>query len=185
MMAIESACIPLPSEVIMPFSGYLVSQGRFTLWETALAGAIGCVIGSIAAYIAGRYGGRVFIWRYGRYLLISHHDVELADRWFNRHGQGTVFFSRLLPVVRTFISLPAGISRMNFIPFVIWTFVGSLPWCYLLAYAGFKMGNHWETLSVYFHRFDAFIGLIILAGTIWWVVRHVRHLKKYPMNNTS
>lgn len=175
MMAIESACIPLPSEIIMPFSGYLVSQGRFSLFGTALAGAIGCVIGSILAYVVGRYGGRSFIWKYGKYILISHHDLEMADRWFDKHGQAVVFFSRLLPVIRTFISLPAGISKMRFIPFVIYTFVGSLPWCYFLAYIGFKMGDHWDTLGVYFHRFDAVIGVVILIGVVWWIWRHIKH----------
>lgn len=177
MMAIESACIPLPSEIIMPFSGFLVSQGRFTIFGCALAGAIGCVIGSILAYVVGRYGGRQFIWKYGKYILISHHDVEMADRWFDKHGQFVVFFSRLLPVIRTFISLPAGISKMRFIPFVIYTFAGSLPWCYFLAYLGFKLGDHWDTLGVYFHRFDTVIGIIILAGAIWWVWRHVKSLQ--------
>jgi len=185
MMAIESACIPLPSEVIMPFSGYLVSHGRFALWETAVAGAIGCVVGSIVAYIVGRYGGRQFIWKYGKYILISHHDLDLADRWFDRHGQFAIFFSRLLPVVRTFISLPAGIAKMRFDMFVLWTFAGSLPWCYALAYVGYKMGDNWDTLGVYFHRFDAVIGVIILAGIIWWVWRHIRHLKKYPMPDNN
>lgn len=179
MMAIESACIPLPSEIIMPFSGYLASQGTFTVFGTALAGAIGCVIGSIVAYVAGRYGGRTFIWKYGKYILISHHDMELADRWFNKYGQWAIFFSRLLPVVRTFISLPAGISKMKFIPFVIYTFLGSLPWCYFLSYIGFRMGDKWDTLGVYFHRFDALIGAVILAGIIWWVWRHVKHVKAY------
>lgn len=178
MMAIESACIPLPSEVIMPFSGFLVSEGRFTLFGTALAGAIGCVIGSIVAYAAGRFGGRAFIWKYGRYILISHRDVEIADRWFARYGQWVVFFSRLLPVIRTFISLPAGISKMRFIPFVIYTFVGSLPWCYLLAYIGYRLGEKWDTLGVYFHKFDTAIGLIILAGIIWWIWRHIGHERR-------
>jgi len=185
MMAIESACIPLPSEVIMPFSGYLVSQGRFALWKTAVAGAVGCVIGSVVAYAVGRYGGRAFIWKYGRYILISHHDLELADRWFDRHGQFAIFFSRLLPVVRTFISLPAGIARMHFGPFILWTFIGSFPWCYALAYVGFKMGENWDALGVYFHRFDAVIGVILVVGIVWWVWRHVRHLKKYPMPNNN
>ncbi len=177
MMAIESACIPLPSEIIMPFSGYLVSRGQFTLFGTALAGAIGCVIGSVIAYAVGRYGGRTFIWKYGRYILISHHDLEMADRWFTSHGQSVVFFSRLLPVIRTFISLPAGISKMPFVPFVIFTFVGSLPWCYFLAYVGERLGSNWETLGVYFHRFDTVIGVIILAGAAWWIWRHIGHMK--------
>jgi membrane protein DedA with SNARE-associated domain len=178
MMAIESACIPLPSEIIMPFSGYLVSQGQFTLFGTALAGAIGCVIGSIVAYVAGRYGGRTFIWKYGRYILISHHDVEMADRWFGRYGQWVVFFSRLLPVIRTFISLPAGIAKMPFWPFVIYTFLGSFPWCYVLSYVGLKLGANWDTLGVYFHRFDAVIGIIILVGAVWWIRRHLNHMKR-------
>ena len=177
MMAIESACIPLPSEIIMPFSGYLVSQGRFTLWETAVAGALGCVVGSALAYAIGRYGGRSFIWRYGRYVLISHHDIELADRWFAHYGQGAIFLSRLLPVVRTFISLPAGIAKMRFDLFLVWTFLGSLPWCYALSNIGLKMGEHWETLGAYFHRFDAAIGIILLIGLFWWIRRHLRHIK--------
>lgn len=179
MMAIESACIPLPSEVIMPFSGYLVSQGRFSLLGTAVAGAVGCVIGSIVAYVAGRYGGRAFIWKYGKYILISHHDVEMADRWFNKYGQWVVFFSRLLPVIRTFISLPAGISKMSFVPFIIYTFAGSLPWCYLLSYIGYRMGEKWDTLGTYFHKFDTAIGLVIIAGAIWWIWRHVKHTRAH------
>jgi membrane protein DedA with SNARE-associated domain len=185
MMAIESACIPLPSEIIMPFSGYLVSQGRFTIFGTAMAGAIGCVVGSIVAYAAGRYGGRSFIWKYGRYILISHHDVAMADKWFTKHGQAVVFFSRLLPVIRTFISLPAGIARMPFIPFIIYTFVGSFPWCYALSYVGFRMGEKWDTLGFYFHRFDAVIGAVILAGAVWWIWRHISHCRKPPAEHDT
>lgn len=181
-MAIESACIPLPSEIIMPFSGYLVATGQFTLWGTALAGAIGCVVGSLVAYSVGKYGGREIVWRYGKYVLISHHDVALADRWFARYGQWVVFFSRLLPVVRTFISLPAGIARMPVLPFTVYTFVGSLPWCYALAYVGYRLGEHWDTLGVYFHRFDAIIGACLLAGAVWWVWRHCKHARCKPVN---
>lgn len=176
MMAIESACIPLPSEIIMPFSGYLVFTGRFTIFDTALAGAIGCVVGSVAAYAVGKYGGRQFILKYGKYVLISHHDIELADRWFNKYGQFVVFFSRLLPVIRTFISLPAGVAQMRFIPFVVYTFIGSLPWCYLLAYIGFKLGEKWDTLGVYFHKFDIAIGGLILVMVVLWVKRHIKQV---------
>lgn len=179
MMAIESACIPLPSEVIMPFSGYLVSQGRFTLFGTALAGAIGCVVGSVVAYMVGRYGGRTFIWKYGKYVLISHHDIELADRWFNKYGQWAIFFSRLLPVVRTFISLPAGISKMRFVPFVVYTFLGSLPWCYVLSYIGVRLGDNWETIEIYFRKFDIVIGIFLIAMAVWWIWRHIKHTRKY------
>jgi membrane protein DedA with SNARE-associated domain len=178
MMAIESACIPLPSEIIMPFAGYLVSKGQFTLFGAALAGAIGCVVGSVLAYWVGIYGGRKFIEKYGKYILISHHDLEIADRFFNKYGSGAIFFSRLLPVVRTFISLPAGIAKMNFTKFVIYTFLGSLPWCYGLAYIGKKLGDNWDTLGVYFHKFDAIIGILFIIMITWYIRRHLNNLKK-------
>src|SRR5256885_6441362 len=122
LMAIESACIPLPSEIIMPFSGYLGYVGRFNLWLVTVAGAFGCVVGSLIAYWIGMYGGRPVIEKYGRYLLISHHDLDLADRWFARFGEVIVFVSRLLPAVRTFIAFPAGVARMNLKKFVLYTF---------------------------------------------------------------
>lgn len=178
MMAIESACIPLPSEIIMPFSGYLVSQGQFSLWGVSLAGAIGCVLGSILAYWVGYYGGRPAAEKYGKYILITAHDLDIADKFFQKYGNAAVFFSRLLPVVRTFISLPAGISRMNFPKFIVYTFLGSLPFCYFLAYIGKKMGDNWNTLGVYFHKFDAVIGIIILVGIIWFIRRHLNIKKK-------
>src|SRR5512141_1877077 len=128
LMAIESACIPLPSEVIMPFSGYLVSTGVLNLWGVSLAGAVGCVIGSVLAYYVGAWGGRPLVEKYGKYLLISSHDIELADRFFDRWGQLAVFIGRLLPVIRTFIAFPAGISRMKMLPFLVYTFVGSFLW---------------------------------------------------------
>ena len=178
LMAIESACIPLPSEIIMPFSGYLVYKGQFNLWWVGVAGAVGCVVGSWVAYYAGLYGGRPFIEKYGRYVLLSHHDLDLADRWFARYGEVIVFASRLLPVVRTFIAFPAGIARMNMTRFTVYTFLGSLPWCLGLAYVGQILGEQWdksETLKTWFHRFDFLIGAVILAGAVWWVWRHVKH----------
>jgi len=153
----------------MPFSGYLVSLGRFKLAWVALAGALGCNLGSIVAYYVGALGGRPLVEKYGRYVLVTRHDLELADRWFLRYGDWAVFFARLLPVVRTFIALPAGISRMNFVRFNLYTFLGSLPWCWALAYAGLKLGSRWTVLREYFHRFDTLIGLVILLGGIWFV----------------
>ena len=184
MMAIESACIPLPSEIIMPFSGYLVSTGEFTLWGVALAGAIGCVIGSVAAYWVGYYGGRPMAEKYGKYVLVTHHDLDIADNFFAKYGNAAVFFSRMMPVVRTFISLPAGIARMNFWQFVVYTFLGSLPFCYLLAYIGKKLGDNWNTLGVYFHKFDIVIGIVILAGLVWFVRRHLS-IKKSKFQNPN
>ena len=188
LMAIESACIPLPSEIIMPFSGYLVSTGQMNLWLVGVAGAIGCVLGSLVAYWVGSKGGRPLIEKYGRYVLVSPHDLDLADRWFANYGELIVFVSRLLPAIRTFIAFPAGVARMNLKRFVIYTFAGSLPWCLGLAYVGQKLGEKWnqdDTLKTWFHRFDFVIGIIgvLLAG--WWIWRHVKHLRKGTGNATS
>lgn len=172
LMAIESACIPLPSEIIMPFSGYLALLGRFKLSWVAVAGALGCNVGSTVAYYIGLAGGRPLAERYGQYILISRRDLDLADRWFKRYGDWTVFFSRLLPVVRTFIALPAGAARMNFLRFTIYTFLGSLPWCWVLAYIGLKLGARWMVLRDYFHRFDVVVVLLIGAGCVWFVYSH-------------
>ena len=169
LMGIESACIPLPSEIIMPFSGYLVYTGRFKLAWVALAGAVGCNVGSLVAYYVGALGGRPLAEKYGRYVLVTRHDMELADRWFARYGDWAVFFARLLPVVRTFIALPAGVARMNFLRFNIYTFLGSLPWCLALAYAGLKLGERWTILRQYFHRFDTAIVILIVIGVVWFV----------------
>jgi membrane protein DedA with SNARE-associated domain len=178
LMAIESACIPLPSEIIMPFSGYLVSTGQLNLWGVAIAGAVGCVLGSLVAYWVGMYGGRPFIEKYGRYILLSRHDLDIADRWFGKYGEVIVFVSRLLPAIRTFIAFPAGVARMNLTRFVIYTFAGSLPWCLGLAYAGQKLGEQWDkddTLKTWFHRFDFLIGIAGVLFVTWWIWRHVKH----------
>ena len=177
LMGIESACIPLPSEIIMPFSGYLVFRGDFELFRVGLAGAFGCVVGSVPAYYLGLYGGRPLVERYGKYVLISHRDLDTADRWFDRYGDWAIFFSRLLPVVRTFISFPAGVARMNFSRFVIYTFIGSFPWCLGLAYVGMKLGENWDTLGVYFHRFDIVIGIVIALGVIYYIWHHLKGRK--------
>lgn len=175
LMAIESACIPLPSEIIMPFAGYLVFKGEMTLWGIALAGAVGCVVGSIPAYYLGMYGGRPLVERYGKYVLISKRDLDMADRWFEKYGDIIIFIARLLPAVRTFIAFPAGVARMNMTKFVVYTFVGSLIWCWVLGYAGMKFGQHWEDLKVYFHEFHyVIIGLGIIF-VIWYVRRHFKN----------
>jgi membrane protein DedA with SNARE-associated domain len=181
LMAIESACIPLPSEIIMPFSGYLVSTGQMNLWLVGFAGAVGCVLGSLVAYWVGSKGGRPLIEKYGRYVLVSSHDLDLADRWFANYGEIIVFVSRLLPAIRTFIAFPAGVARMNLKRFVIYTFAGSLPWCLGLAYIGQKLGEKWnkdDTLKTWFHRFDFLIGIAAVLLVGWWIWRHVRHLRK-------
>jgi membrane protein DedA with SNARE-associated domain len=178
LMAIESACIPIPSEIIMPFSGYLASTGRFALVLVATAGALGCNIGSTAAYAVGRWGGRPLIERWGSYILINRRDLAAADRFFVRYGGIAVLIGRLLPVVRTFISLPAGIAQLPQLKFQVYTFIGSWPWCFALAYAGYRLGQKWNSdprLHALFQRFDWVVLLIVVLGAGWYVWRHVRH----------
>jgi len=177
LMALESACVPLPSEVIMPFAGYLASTGRFSLVLAATAGALGCNAGSTLAYAVGARGGRPLVERWGRYILLSTADLDRAERFFRRFGGPAVLIGRLLPVVRTFIALPAGIARMPQVQFQIYTFVGSWPWCYALAYVGYLLGERWDSdprLRAAMHRFDlAIVGLLAL-GLGWIVWRHMR-----------
>src|SRR5512146_562020 len=178
LMAIESACIPLPSEVIMPFSGYLVFTGRFDLLWVATVGALGCNLGSLIAYEIGAYGGRPLVERYGSYILLSRRELDMADRFFARWGSATVFFSRLLPVVRTFIALPAGIARMPRLRFHIYTFIGSWPWCLGLAWVGLKLGEKWDSdprLKAWFHRFDAIIGGLLVLAIVWFIWSRWQH----------
>lgn len=174
LMAIESAAIPLPSEIIMPFSGFLVSQGRFTLFLVALAGAIGSTIGSVILFYIGLYGGRPFLEKYGRYLLITEHDLKLSEKFFQKYGAWSLLAGRLLPVVRTYISLPAGIAKVNLWLLALTSFVGSFVWSYFLAFLGMSLGRHWEILGQYFHKFDFLIGLIIIIGLIYWIRRHLK-----------
>ncbi|HKI58033.1 MAG TPA: DedA family protein [Trueperaceae bacterium] len=174
LMAIESACIPLPSEVIMPFSGYLVSTGRFSLWLVALAGGVGSVVGSMVAYALGAWGGRPLIERYGKYVLISKRDLDRADSWFERHGDITILVGRMLPVVRTFIGFPGGMARMNLWRFNLYTFIGSFIWSLGLAWIGLALGEHWDTLGSWFHRFDVVIVALVVVGAALYVFRHLR-----------
>jgi membrane protein DedA with SNARE-associated domain len=172
-MAIESAAIPLPSEVIMPFSGYLVYTGVFSLHGAAFWGAAGCVFGSLVAYAIAAWGGRPLVERYGRYVFLSRRDLDLSERLFRRYGSPIIFFSRLMPVVRTFISLPAGLARMPVLRFSIYTFLGSYPFCYALAYVGYRLGEHWHALEAYFRKYDLLIGLVLAVGAVWWIRRHI------------
>lgn len=181
LMAIESACIPIPSEIIMPFSGYLASTGRFNLLLVATAGAVGCNIGSTVAYMVGRYGGRPLVERWGSYILVSRRDLDDADRFFARYGGLAVLAARLLPVIRTFIALPAGIARLPQLKFQIYTFVGSWPWCFALAYVGYKLGQRWNTdprLQAVMRRFDLVVLAVIVLGAAWYVWRHFRRARE-------
>jgi membrane protein DedA with SNARE-associated domain len=187
LMAIESACIPLPSELIMPYAGALTDPGVaaalslqygrempvFSLILAAIAGALGCNLGSEVAYWVGAKGGRAAIEKYGRYLLISKQEIALADRWFAERGEIIIFIARLLPVVRTFIAFPAGVARMNRTKFHVYTFAGSLPWCFALAYVGQQLGirllDEHSPLKAFMHKFDAVIAVAILGAIVYFV----------------
>lgn len=179
IMALESANIPIPSEVTMPLSGWLLVQARggtawAAIWHGGLWGGIGCTIGSLLSYSLGAWGGRPFLERYGRYLMISPRDLEIADRWFARWGDWTALLSRLLPIVRTFISFPAGVARTRIWPFTLLTFAGSFVWCALLAWGGFYFGARWQELRAIMRPFDIPIAILLLAGFIYYLVHHVR-----------
>lgn len=177
LMLAESCGIPMPSEVIMPFSGFLVADGRLNFVAVALIGALGNLVGSWLAYGIGAKGGRALIEKYGKYILISHHDLNLADKLFAKYGDIVVFVGRLLPVVRTYISFPAGIAKMNFKKFSVYTFLGALPWSILFVWLGMKMGNNWELVRVKLHDFDMAMLILIILAMAFYIWRHLKHRK--------
>ena len=177
LMALESACVPLPSEIIMPFAGYLASTGRFSLFWAATAGAVGCNLGSTAVYLAVATVGRRLVERWGRYLLIGPEELAWSERFFERHGSPAVLVGRLLPVVRTFVAVPAGLARMSQWRFQVYTFVGSWPWCFGLAWIGSALGERWNddpTLKQAFHRFDLAIALALACAVGLFAWRRLR-----------
>lgn len=178
LMAIESCNIPLPSETIMPFAGYLVSKGTMNFHVAAFAGAFGCVVGSIPSYYIGYFGGRPFVEKYGKWFFVGKKDLEDADKWVDKYGDWAFFICRMLPVIRTFISLPAGILRAKKRTFFILTFLGSLIWCYLLVYVGVKMGQNMEVFKTLWHKFDfAIVGVCLVLG-IAYLYKHFKHLNE-------
>ncbi len=203
LMGIESACIPLPSELIMPYAGalsdssvaaalsvqYGLALPTFNLILAAIAGALGCNLGSELAYWVGAKGGRPAIEKYGRYLLVSKHEIALADRWFERRGDIIILVARLLPVVRTFIAFPAGVARMNRTKFHVYTFVGSLPWCLALGYVGQQLGlrllDEHSPLKHFMHRFDAVIGAVILLAGAYFVWSRIKVYRTYQREGGS
>jgi membrane protein DedA with SNARE-associated domain len=172
LMTLESAGILIPSEVIMPFSGYLAGTGGFSLWLVVFWGTVGNVFGSLVLYAVGYYGGRPFALRYGRYFFFTAEELEKSDEWFKKYGLIAVFFGRMLPVARTYISLPAGIVRMDLSKFLIYTFFGSVPWNLALAYIGFFLGENWKNIEVYFRKFDYIILIFLAAGVVWFLWSH-------------
>jgi membrane protein DedA with SNARE-associated domain len=197
LMGIESACIPLPSELIMPYAGAMsnpavnaalaeqfhIGLPQFNIWIAAFAGAIGCNLGSEVAYWVGATGGRKAIERYGKYVLLSKHELAIADRWFEKRGEIIILIARLLPVVRTFIAFPAGVARMNRTKFHVYTFVGSFPWCLGLAYVGQELGlrllDEHSPLKQFMHKFDAVIGGVIILAAVLFIRSRLKALKGY------
>lgn len=172
-MTIESACIPLPSEIIMTFAGYVVYEGKMAFWGVVLVGTLGNLVGSLIAYYVGWWGGRPLLEKYGKYILITHNKLNLADEWFEKYGHEAVLISRMLPGLRTFISLPAGITHMNLKKFILYTVVGSLPWCFVLTYIGVLMGPNWTTIESYFRYLDILVGIGIVVF-IAYIIYHYR-----------
>ncbi|HMM22972.1 MAG TPA: DedA family protein [Selenomonadales bacterium] len=171
-MALESACIPVPSELIFGFAGYLVYLGKLDFTAAVIAGVAGGLIGSVAAYLLGYQGGPPFVEKYGKYIFLSKRHVQMAQRWFDRYGLKATFFSRLLPVVRTFISLPAGFAKVDFSKFVIYTVLGSIPWTIALVYAGMILGENWKAINAIGHNVSAIVGLGLVLATIYYIRRN-------------
>lgn len=174
LMTLESACIPIPSEVTMLFAGFLVSQGEIDFVGVALVGTFANLVGSWIAYAVGRTGGRALLERYGKYVLIREHEIARAEAWFGRHGELAVFVSRMLPVVRTFISLPAGIAEMPVARFTIYSFAGSLPWVFALTGAGWALGDNWHAVLGSFTAASVAIGAVMVAAFGAWYLRRRR-----------
>jgi membrane protein DedA with SNARE-associated domain len=168
LMTLESMCLPIPSEIVLPFGGWLASEGKLDVFMVGLAGSLGCLAGSVIAYVIGYYGGRPFILRYGRYVFLKERHIESAECWFKKYGNIAIFGSRLLPVVRTFISLPAGVAKMDFTRFAILSFIGSVPWCFAFAYAGYFMGQNWESLGSLYDTFTIIVIASILILSLWF-----------------
>ncbi|KKR18505.1 MAG: hypothetical protein UU65_C0002G0060 [candidate division CPR2 bacterium GW2011_GWC1_41_48] len=173
LMALESACIPVPSELIMPYAGFLVSKGSFGFWQIVFWGTVGQTFGSIVTYWIGATEGRILLEKYGKYVLIKKSHIEHADKWFDKFGPRVVFFGRMVPVIRTFISLPAGLSEMSFSKFVLYSVLGIIPWTIFLGYLGVYLGDNWNSLKVYFHGADAIVFGAIIGGAGYLIYKNL------------
>jgi len=173
-MLVESVCLPLPSEVIMPFAGFLAATGQFNFWLVVLMGAFGNLVGSLLAYVVGYYGGAPLVIKYGKYFFIRHQDYLKAENWFIKYGSWAIFTSRLLPIVRTFISLPAGVAKMPIRPFIGFTFLGCFLWSLLLTYIGYVLGENWVAIHQVFSQFDYAIIVAIILAVAYYIYRHYK-----------
>ncbi len=175
LMAIQTIAIPMPSEIILPFAGSLILAGRFSLWGLALVGGVASCLGSFVAYQIGFKGGRPLVEKYGKAILISKSDLDMADRFFQKHGSKAAFFGMMLPIFRSFISFPAGISKVPLKKFLLYVFLGSTIWSLLLGFLGMKLGENWISLREKFKGFDIIIVVLIVIGIAWWVYRHFKN----------
>ncbi|HEX9722145.1 MAG TPA: DedA family protein [Candidatus Paceibacterota bacterium] len=178
LMALEGSFIPVPSEIILPFSGFLASQGHFSIWTIALVGALGNIVGTLCTYALARYVGLPFLYKYGKYVLVTHHDIETAQRLFEKYGVPIIFVTRLIPGIRGFLPIPAGVAKMKVAPFVIYVFIGSFLWSLFLTYIGVLIGENWETFGRYAHEVGTVLVLVMFILIGWWLNRQCKQFKK-------
>jgi membrane protein DedA with SNARE-associated domain len=177
LMTLESMVAPVPSELVMPFVGFLVVEGEFSLTLAILSTSLGSIIGSLISYYMGYYGGRPFVLKAGRYLLLNQEHLEFTERWFARHGSWTIFVSRFIPVVRHLISIPAGLGRMKIVPFCVYTIIGATIWNVFLLACGYKLRQNWSLVQQYTHELDLVVAAMLVVAGIWFVVTHIRRSK--------
>lgn len=181
LMALESMVVPLPSELVLPFAGFLVAQGQFNFWLSLMAAAVGSLVGSLISYAMGYYGGDRFVRKFGKYCLLDESDLNTAERWFARRGEITIFISRFVPVVRHLISIPAGIGKMNLLKFSFYTVVGATIWNAILLYLGYVLGNNWASIRQYSEKFSILVALLLILAVAFTLWRHWKHKhKKIP-----
>jgi membrane protein DedA with SNARE-associated domain len=178
LMALESMCFPIPSEIVLPFGGWLAYDGHMDWVLVSLVGSAGCIFGSALAYWVGMKGGRKFVCKYGKYVFLNEGHLDSTERWFNKYGSAMIFLTRVLPIIRTFISLPAGMARMDFKKFMVLTAVGSLIWCFALTYIGYALGPNWQTIENWFRQADIVIVVFLAALLVWWLLRRNKRLKQ-------
>ncbi len=176
LMALQSAAVPLPSEIILPFAGFLVASGSYTLLGMTLAASIGSVIGSLVLYYIGYYGGRPLLEKYGKYILVHKNDIDMGQKFFDKYGHSANFFGRMVPIVRTFISFPAGVSKVKIVPFITYAFAGSFIWSLLLIWLGSKLGENWTKVRDVLHSFSLVIAVLIVLAIFWYVRRHLKRV---------
>jgi len=182
-MTLESMIAPIPSEAVMPFAGFLIAEGQFSFIGVCIASSLGSIIGSTLSYYIGLYGGKPFVNKFGKYLLLDNHHLEITENFFNKYGEGTIFVSRFIPVVRHLISIPAGVGKMNIVKFLIYTSVGATIWNMFLAYVGFYLKSHWSKVGEYFHVLDIIVLIILTSGIIFFIYKNIKKFKKVVNSN--